>query len=624
MDTPQPSVPDPSSSTKDPVRFLHPLAVAIGLGICTWCITSSSLILSNDGPQAAFTTYVDANLDKPDLIYQKQFLPGLGLTGRGFSVIYGLLIAFFSGRTALMIFQVLLTLMLGFGGVFLARARHQRLSPAIVAALILPFAWPVYMGFYAYTVATALGLWNLAYLLSRPAPEPLERIVLFVLLLLQTLAHPMAAFVTVVQVGLIFYFRRQNEGPAGLRAEAPWLALFSAPTVLVLVALSSASSSLAAVAHSEETEWMSPSTWISTVPRMIVPGSTPLGWVILALSLAGAISGAIRARKSGSADERALAIGTLGLFVFALFGPLSVSGWQYFAPRFLWIPLFLGLSAWTFPTARFEVLGALIASILGIGISLNAKSTQSMLQSACVDSIAGLEHRIPRTKFQLPLNLDPTCGLPESPEQAAVPHLTPELHLATLFAERHGGTTPYVFTGAPVAHLLVAKPKPIVPIPPVSFWGLSRSAPELANPASRHETIDQLLVFGTRYENILVFGAEKTDVEQIEARGYVRDFAQGRFYNGHFDGCQVELTIKETPEDRGILVFAGMGDNRLWKATLIKEEQRVRAVVKTFCGDVWVQAQFAPKDDFCKNANPKGQFPLTLKKSEPVTLECNR
>jgi hypothetical protein len=623
MDTTEQASVSPSSSAKDPLRFLSGLALAIGLAICIWCITSSPLIISNDGPQAAFTTHVDAHLDDPDLIYDKQFLPGMGLTGRGFSAIYGVLIAFFSRRTALMIFQVVLTVMLGLGGVFLARARHQRLTPAILTALILPFAWPVYMGFYAYAVATALGFWILAYLLSHPAPEPLQRTVLFVLLLLQTLAHPMAAFVTLVQVLLVFYFRRHGEGPAALRAEAPWMALFSAPTVLVLFALSTASSSLAEVAHSEETEWMSFSTWIATVPRMVVPGSTVLGWVILGLGLAGAIWGAIRAKKSGHADERALAIGTLGLFAFSLFGPFHASGWQYFAMRFLWVPLCLGLSAWTIPAGRIELVGAFVASVLGIGITWNAKLTQSMLQSACADAIAGLEHPIPRTKYQLPLNLDPNCGLTEWPNKAAVPHLTPVLHLATLFAERHGGTTPYVFAGAPAAHLLVTKPTSLVPVPPVSFWSLSRSRPELINPESRRETVDQLLVYGMHYENVLVFGAKKADVEQIEARGYVQDFAQGTFYNGHFEGCHVDLTFKASSDDRGTAVFAGMGDNPLWPATLTKEDQRVRATVKTLCGEIWVQAQFANKDT-CKNANAKGQFPLKVKKGEPIVIDCNR
>lgn len=619
------SSPPPSPPTHDNrTRFIASIAWLLSLAVCLGCVASSSILLSNDGPQAAFTTFADAHLDDPALIYQHQFLPGLGLTGHGFSAIYSPLLSLVSSRTALMLFQGLLIVLLALGGAVVARFRRHALDPTVLASLTLPFAWPMYMGFYAYCVGTAIGLWTLAYLLHHATLNLIPRVVLFLLLLVQVLAHPMAALVTLVLVLLILTARQLPKGAPALRSELPWMALYASPTILVFAALATAKSSLSQVAYSQATEWLPMREWLMTIPRIVVPGSTFLGWFVLVLSIAGATIGAFHARRSGNADERALAVGTLGLFAFSILGPMHLSGWQFFAPRFLWLPVCLGLSAWRIPLGQSGILLGIAASLTSLWVAWNGKSTEAMLQSACSDAIAGLEHQVPRTRFQLPIILDQHCGLADFSEDAAVPHLSPMLHFGAFFAERHGGTTPFVFTGAPIAHMLTARPNSLVPIPPLSIWGLPRSSPEMTQPASRRDIIDQNLVFGMRYENILVFGATKVDLAQLDERGYVQDFAQGTFYNGHFEGCSVDLVFSPLPSDRSMAVIAGFGENALWRAAFSKEGDRIHALAKTLCGDIWVQAQWLESKATCRDADTNGRIHVSATRGKPVIVDCVR
>jgi hypothetical protein len=604
-----------------------------GLGACLgvfWAIWSVPLVMTNDGPEAVLTAHMEAHYDDPGSIYQSQYAVGFGLSGRGFSVLYRPLAAIFSFPNSLRVSQLIIVLSLGLAFAWLctalrtATATAQSPRSACLLGFAIAFSWPFYMGFFAFTISMTVGLMVLAFVVSkRNGLTLLERAAVSTALLIQLFFHGFAVFITLALVSLVVMTRalmqRKSASPTEWRRatllDAVWLAVSVLPSLVVIRVMLTARPVLAAVVGSEKTEWAHPADWARILPRLAIPGSTPLGVVVFVLALVAVARSALRvSRGQRRPEEVALLIGATGLLVAAIVLPLNVPGWQFFAPRFLTTGLALALCLlanerleprWT----RFAFDVGVLALV--VAVVANARTLHRRLATACEDALVGLDHRIERSSYQLPITFDADCGLSTDDTRLDVPYSTALLHFYSLFPVTHGGTIPYGFFGPAAVHAFVPRGSLPVPTPPMDrFWGLSRGDPRLTRPKVRAALLTELTAFGTYYENVLFFGANASDRAVLADRGYVVDFERGSFVNAHFIPCTVEVVTNVLPVDPPVMIRGGVRQEELWNAriTPTEEGRAIKASLRMLCGDVWVVVHWQNSEQRCANADARGRI----------------
>jgi hypothetical protein len=603
------------------------LATLLGCLGVFWAIWSVPLVLTNDGPVAVLTAHMESHYDDPGSIFARQFTVGFGLSGRGFSVLYRPIASVLSWPDSLRLSQLVIVLALALAVAWLCRAlsgtRPARFSSLV--GFVIAFSWPFYMGFFAFSISMAVGLMVLAFVVGKSdGLTRIEKAAVMTALLVQLFMHGFAVFITLGLVGLVVMTRafmsRGTVEPADWRkamlAEAGWLALATVPSVVVLLVMRTAQTKLATYVGADKTEWAPAADWAKELPRLAVPGSTFLGTVVLVAALASLVRTALRLRqRPRKPEEVALFIGATGLLLAALVAPLNVPGWQFFSPRFLTTGLAVSLSL--LATEKLEQRAPRLAFDLGVVAAVtaalvSARALHDRLATACHDGLVGLEHRITRSGFQLPIVLDANCSLTTDNAAADVPFATPLLHFYSLFAVTHGGSVPYGFFGPAAVHAFVPRTLSPVPAPPVEqYWGLASDDPRLVRPDTRARLVTEEAVYGTYYENVLVFGANARDREVLADRGYVTDFEHGSFVNAHFVACPVEVESEVFPTDPPVLVRGGLRNDELWNAKIapIPNRHAVRASLKMLCGDVWVRYHWqGSEQQRCKNADAKGRL----------------
>ncbi|MBK9002274.1 MAG: hypothetical protein IPM35_41695 [Myxococcales bacterium] len=619
-------------------RALWAISLLGCLGVY-WAISSVPLVLTNDGPEAVLTAHMEAHYDDPDSIFARQYSVGFGLSGRGFSVLYRLASLGFSWPASLRVSQWVVVASLAVAVIWLTKAVSG--APRFVSLLgfAIAFSWPFYMGFFAFAVSMAVGLMVLAFVVGKSGGlTRLEKAAVSTALLVQLFLHGFAVFISLALVAMVVLtralMRRQSEPRRAWRRatllEIAWLVATTLPSVAVLLWMRAEQAQLATISASGQTEWASASEWIRILPRLAVPGSTPLGLVVFALAATGIARTALRLRRSPRRPEEvALFIGALALLLAALGLPLNVPGWQFFAPRFLTTGLALALSLLGLEEpARKPVRLAAGLGVVGLVATClaNATALHRRLATACEDAISGLAHRVPRSAYQLPITFDASCGLEEDNVRREVPYSTPLLHFYALFPVTHGGTVPYGFVGPAAVHAFVPRASSPVPVPAVErYWGLSRHDPRLSDPKQRAALLTDLALFGSFYENMLFFGAAASDRALLLERGYVIDFEQGSFVNARHVPCLVEVETSVLPSDPPIMVRGGLGDDELWTAKIVPIENRrtITASLATLCGDVWVRVQWQGSDAHCANADARGRLALTATR-QTTRVVCQR
>ena len=646
----------PAAPVEHEKRAFWPLALAL-LVACAgaaWAIWSVPLVMTNDGPEALLTAHMEAHYDDPGSIFQQQYGVGFGLSGRGFSVLYRPLAAMFSFTTSLRIAELVMVLLLALAFAWLARglANEQRSDDpdgprgprfAGLLGFTIAFSWPFYMGFFAFTLSMSFGLLILAFVVNRPRGLTLiDKAAVSTALLVQLFFHGFAVFITLSLIALVATTRmlaaRKEAPPAEWRRHAlgtaAWLGISALPSVVVLLVMRTAQRAMSSLSGSEATEWAKPADWARILPRLAVPGSTALGIVVLVLAVVALVRTAVRLRRGPSRpDELALAVGGAVLLVAGIAMPLNLPGWQFFAPRFLTTGLALSLCLYANePFARKQARAAFDAAAVALValVLLDARAVNRRLATACEDAVIGLEHRIPRSGFQLPIDLNADCGLSTEDTRIDVPYLTPLLHFGSLFPVVHGGTTPYGFFGPAAVHAFVPREVLPVPVPPIlRYWGLSGDDPRIATPKLRTGVLTDLAAFGTYYENVLVFGATPSDRSLLLDRGYVIDFEHGTFINAHAEPCAVEVLVPMRPDDPPVLIRGGVRGEGLWSAkiTPIPDEHTLRASMRTLCGDVWVHVQWQNSELRCANGDRHGRIALHAVAggaSGPTRVTCER
>ncbi len=622
-------------------RALWLASLVACLGV-VWAIWSVPLVMTNDGPEAVLTAHMEAHYDDPGSIFERQFSVGFGLSGRGFSALYRPLAAASSWPTSFRLSQLIMVLAVALGAGWLCKAVSGKASFTFLFGFAIAFCWPFYMGFFAFTISMAIGLMVLAFVVSKPdGLTIIEKAAVCTALLVQLFCHGFAIFITLALVALVVVTRIVMKRATVPRAEwrraalgeAAWLFVAGLPCATVLVVLRLAQSELAKLPGTEKTQWATASEWAKVFPRLVVPGSTTLGIVVLLLAVLGIVRAAWRLRRGPRRpDEVALVLGATGLLVAAIATPLNIPGWQFFAPRFLTTGLVLGLSL--HGAEKLDLRPAPVVLVLRLGVValvvsvlFNARAVHTRMATACADAIVGLDHRVARTSFQLPVMFDANCGLPTDDTRADVPYSRALLHFYALFPAIHGGTVPYGFFGPGTVHAFVPRGSSPVPVPSAErYWGLMADDPRLLRPKARAGLVNDMAVFGTHYENILFFGANASDRALLLDRGYVVDFEHGSFINAHYSPCAVELETEVLEGDSPVLVRGGLRQDELWPAKIAEVAGRraIKASIHMLCGDVWVRVRWQDSERVCANADAQGRIALHAEHGSPARLVCER
>lgn len=603
-----------------------------------WAIWSVPLVMTNDGPQAVLTAHMESHYDDPGSIFARQFAVGFGLSGRGFSLVYRPIAALASFPNSLRVAQAFVVLALAFAVLWLSAAISGGAGWSSPLGFSLAFGWTFYMGFYAFTLATALGLAVLAFVVSRTERlSVLAKAAVSTALLVQLFMHGFAVFVTLILVALVVSARalaRRRANDPGWRRDATadllWLGASCLPSVAIVLIMRSGQREMAAINASGVTTWAPFSDLAHSLPRLAVPGSTLLGLALWAIAIGSIVRAAVRLRRRPRRpEEAALFFGAVGLLIAGLVLPLDLPGWQFFSPRFLLPGLalslcLLGCESTVRSDARALAAGAVGAFVLAC--VWNSFSLHQRMARACADSIRGLEHTVPRKGFQLPIVFDANCGPTESSARRDVPYSTLLAHFPTLFAVTHGGAVPYSFAGPAAVHAFVPRGTPLVPVPPVDqYWSLPLEDERLQNAHSRAALLTELAVFGAFYENILFFGALERDRALLLERGYVIDFEHGSFINARHVPCRVELVVPVLPSDPPLMVRGGLADHDLWAAQMssVPGEPTILASLNVLCGDIWVSPMWRDGVGRCKNADSRGR--LTVRAVHAgVRVSCAR
>ncbi len=524
---------------------LHWTAMALATIALVGSLCAVRYLPTNDGPQAIFSAHVENHFGDAGSIFQRQLVPASSFAHRGFSLLFAPLEAVMPWDAALRITLCVIALTTAWGFAALVMALEPRRRALVPLGFAVACSWQLYMGFFSYEWGLGIGLLVVAHVLRRQRLRPRDRVLVAVLLLLQASCHLFAAMLTGPVIAALLLAR----APARDRSkELGRSLLMAAPALAVFAATMLQRSGLERVPLASQTAWVPPGTWVRELPHLVAPGPAWRGWLVLG-AVALSLALALRRRAQLTANEKVIAGAAALMLAAALAGPMHISGWQFFAPRFLPLAVLFALAL--LPVERLATDRARQAVAVGafaVAFGLLAVSTamHRRMASACSDVLSGLWVPLHRTGMQLPMVLDPACGASLDPAESEAPYVSPALHLGALYAVAHGGSTPYLFSGSSSVHAFTTRTDSdlAVPIPPVErYWTVAGDPAFQTDAALRARVVTELAAYGTHYESIAVFGARPEDARRLESIGYVADWKEGSLFLGKHVPCAATLAL---------------------------------------------------------------------------------
>jgi hypothetical protein len=590
---------------------------------------------TNDGAQHVLAGHIQAHYADADSALVRAYLEPLPqFAEQGFAALFVPLDGALGWRAALRV-----TLAIGLLGNAWAFAWLVRLlapGRSIVGLLGFAFAftWPLYMGFFPFVVASALGMLVVALAVQREGLRTPVWLALAGVLGLQAVLHAASAALTGAVVASIVLARAPRDARLGTLAR---LVAAGIPAMAVVAAAAAAHAAPQAQGITYPLLWTPLDARARELPRMLFPGPAWRSALGIAAVLAGAGSALARWRRGtlGGAERGIAAIAALFLLLGA-FGPKQIPGWQFFSPRFLPIGAALATSLVAVEDARTSGARRGIAGAIVLVTAASLAATTALhrrLWSGCADTFAALDAPMHRAWFQLPIVLDTKCGVGDDPTTSEVPYLSANLYAGALYATAHGGLTPYLFAGDPSIDAFryrpgdAAHPLPMRPEP--TFWQVVGEPRFRDDPAFRAGILARLAAFGVVYEDVIVVGGRPADLDAFVDRGYEPSWRSGSLLVAQFRGCPIAVDVPRAAIDGPLTVDYGLvpvPDAR-WSRTFEPAElageganARVR-VPQSACGAVWVRVRFTGAGRACANADADGRILAAVRSSGVLTCE---
>jgi hypothetical protein len=587
-------------------------------------VSSVTYLPTNDGPEAVFSTHAQNHYnDAASAVLRAQLVPTWQFAAKGFTLLYAPLERFMGWEAGLRVALSVIVLGTAWGFLTLVRAINPERRVLSFLGFPLALTWSFYMGFFAFAIGSAIGLFTLAIVVEQD-PKTAKRWGLVALLLLvQAVAHVFSAAVTGALIAGVTLGRGSRQELFGRLGRLVVVGL-PAGAVLVLAALTRAPGQVVVAG----TVLFTPlRETLTMLPRLLLPGPGLRAFVAAGMLLAVVVAVVSARRRAGGVD-RTLALLGIALLVLAIVGPRDVPGWQLMSPRFLPTGALLLVALVPLERARASLRSVMGALVFACAVSSLAMSwaLHSRLAAACSDVVDALAVPIERRGLQLPVSLEPACGVTPDPLHSEVPYLANLRHIGALFAVAEGGSTPYLFAGSASAHAFMVRPggMPVPPVPNTErFWPVFDSTDFKTNDTSRRHVVDELAVLGMFYEGAVVTGARPADFEVWDARGYVTDWRRGSVLLAHFSPCVLDVWM---PHDAGTPVFdVGAGERTLMPGLEVAGEP-VGALVHFAlrgapCGRVWVHPRWPAPQRACTSAAPSGKIYATVTHAE-AAIPC--
>ena len=539
-----------------------------------WALIVTSLLLSigalhvveyvptHDGPQHIYVAHIMNHYSDVGAPYADYYVTARPLSALGFTLFFAPLEEALGWRAASRLTMTLIVLLWGAGAVAIVRAIRPARLPLAALGFVLGFQWALYMGFFSYVLATAMGLLAVALGLRKNPWTVSHRFAIGGLLTLLALLHVFAALTTALVLVTVVASRHP---PKLWLKELGLLALMGLPTML-LVAHAAGLTGGGTVDVSARSAVQYASVWdrVLLLRSTFVGGPWWRGWPIVVMMFGNLGLTSLRWRRGRvSDDERGLFLAGVALVALFFVMPFDLPGWQFFAPRFLPIAaaVLLPLLPWEALSSSRQwsalaLIGAFVLGSLGwttwFHLDLAARTS---------DVTKALRAKVRTTALRLPIVLDPAAGMPLDWRQADYGFYEPLLNVGALFAVEQGGIVPYTFTTIPQFHLFVLSKEGWKKFPPVpDRLGLGAAWRSAVDRGAREEAaaFDTLHAwFGSKFDDVLLYAPADTRVA-FEQRGYETVMHEGKFSLLRFKGCPVRVALEsDAPLPHDVVVDYG-------------------------------------------------------------------
>jgi hypothetical protein len=580
---------------------------------------------THDGPQHVYTIHAAARLDDPVTGWGEWFEANTPVSNHGFSVVFTPLDAWLPWRIALRVSLALMTAAWVAGAFALARALHPARAWLGIALGAGALQWSLYMGFFSFYLATAAGLWVLAFAVARSTPEHPRVGWLAALLFIQAVLHVMAAAVTGCVVAALVWLRSGRDAPARALGR---IAAIGAPAASVMLA--------AVVVHrftadpaadpAAASGWITAPLW--TLGKCFVGGPAWRAWPLTLLALAAPLLAIARRGDPARAEDRALLIAGVLLLAVAALAPLHLPSWEFFSVRFL--PLGVAAGAVVLPLERIaapRARAAIAAALTGFAFAATgwAFAYHRTLAQESAEALAGLGAGIHRAGARLPIVLDPTLGtLAWQSAAAPMPYQVPLANLGTLYATEQGGFVPWSFSVDRAIHAVLVRDDAEARVPSAADprFTLELSDPAHAgDPAFREAIATYAAAFGTRYRDVILYGRE-SDVAHLLWLGYTPEWRHGGLAIAHFEGCPLAVRFPDTASRDAARVvelgwYPALGTTHLYDLSRAADGGDGSRVLpmRQSCGAVWIA--FQGRELRCAGADAGGRLVVRSVREQP-------
>jgi hypothetical protein len=611
-----------SSHRSAPWRASSGLPLALGgLLLClSGAVAGVAYLPTHDGPQHVFTLHAAHHADAPGTGWQHWFEPNVPLTNHGFAAVFVPFDAWLPWPLALRAALVVMVVAWGLGVFCFVRAVRPERAWLGVGLAASALCWPLYMGFFSFYAASALGFFVLALAFGQARWRPMTRVLLAALLLAMALMHVVPAILT---GGIVALLASLRAAPGSRLREASLALVMGLPAACVALALASAgldqlaefNEGADAVAQQHEAPW-----W--TLGRCFLGGPAWRAWPLTLLALAAPGLALWRGPASLSSEDRTLVAGGAVLMAGAAWLPLDIVAWDFFSVRFL--PLAVAVLVAALPFEQLAARPRQIAVLALAGFAFAATGWafdyNRTLHSRAADALAGLAADVVRDGMRLPIVLDPYLDLPSDPLEAPMPYSVPFLNLGQLYAASQGGLVPYTFMFNPWLH-------------PVLFqaeWHEAvdrRFAIDLASanddeaPGLRQAMLTYVAGRGSAYQDVILWGIPE-DADRLEALGFRSDWRRGGAAIARFEGCPFTLEFPpgtEVPADATIEIGwlpVWHTTHRYSAAKAFPSPDRGRVLpLRQTCQGLWLR--FDPPTRACEGADAEGRLLVPSTRATP-------
>jgi hypothetical protein len=518
-------------------------ALAVLLAAIAFAAAGPAYIPTHDGPQHVYAVHVANHLGDAARGWSQWFEIARPVTSLGFAALFGPLDLWLPWPTALRCALAALGVFWAIAVWALARALHPQRAWLGMALGGAAFGWTFYMGFFAFHIATSMGLLVLAWAIAARPVTP-GRIALLALLLGGVaLLHVMSAALTGALLAAL-YWRSAPRGELG--ATALRVAAIAAPSLGVALALVWPGSAPLGEPSVAEPAF-APAPWWA-LAKCFTGGPAWRAWPLTLLALAAPLVALARRGSARSAEDEALLVAGGTALAAAAWLPLSLASWEYFSPRFL--PISIAALVVSLPIERLArpLRAAAATALAGFALASTAWAWtyHESYALASADALSGLDAGIARSGLRLPIVFDTGADPQVPPARAAMPFALPWVNLGQLYAASQGGVTPYGFVTHPRMHHLVLRPDaPPAPALDRTYLEELTRPGRGGDPAFRTALLTYLASNAGAFEDVIFYG-RPAEADLLRALGFSEDWRRGGLSIARFRGCPV--TVHVSPE----------------------------------------------------------------------------